>query len=69
MNPDYQGTYFALACDGFMYCLGDCGDYDAAEESAKDLDIDAVWITNEDIARQWLHNLSLNLKGKDNGQG
>lgn len=66
MNPDYQGTYFALAIDGFMYCLGDCVNYDAADKRAEDLDIDALWITNEDIARQWLHNLSLNLK--ENGK-
>jgi hypothetical protein len=49
--------YFALGSDGCMYDLCDCGDFDAAEESAHDLlhpmMVDAVWIASEDVALAW----------------
>ena len=62
MESEYPefGTYFALASDGLMYCLCNCGDFEAAEESAKDLGIEAVWIADESTARQWLENLARN---------
>lgn len=46
--------WFALdAGAGLVYALGDCGDFEAAENVAQDLDIDAVWIADADTARQW----------------
>jgi hypothetical protein len=45
--------YFALAVDGFVYDLCDCGDFEAAEESAQDLGIETVWIADEPMAMQW----------------
>ena len=30
-------------------------DFDAAEQVAQDLDIQAVWIADADTARQWMH--------------
>ena len=53
--------YFALADDGFIYDLCDCGDFDAAEESANDLGITAVWLINEPSAAQWLERLASGL--------
>ena len=55
--------YFALADDGYMYDLCDCGDFEAAEESAKDLGITAVWIADEKAARQWCSRITLSLRG------
>ena len=46
--------WFALdAGAGLVYALGDCGDFEAAEKAAQDLDIQAVWIADADTARQW----------------
>lgn len=56
-----SNVWFALGDDGLMYCLGDCGDFDAAWEIAFDLDINAVWIADEKTARQWLARLVANL--------
>ena len=58
---DYSNIWFALASDGELYCLCDCGDFEAAEESAKDLDIEAIWILDEATARQWQARLNDNL--------
>ena len=53
--------YFALADDGYLYDLCDCGDFEAAEESAADLDINAVWIADEITAYQWRDRLDRSL--------
>ena len=48
--------YFALCNDGRVYDLCDCGDFDAAEESARDVIPDgytAIWIADENTASQW----------------
>lgn len=59
--------WFALANDGLIYNLCDCGDFEAAEESAEDLfsfdePLGAVWIIDEDGARQWMDILQYHLK-------
>ena len=58
---DYSNIWFALGNDGQMYCLCDCGDMEAAEESATDLGVEAVWIADEKTARQWYERLRDNL--------
>lgn len=47
-----MSMYIALGADGEIYNLCDCGDFDAADESALDMDIEAVWIWHEDDARE-----------------
>lgn len=47
------GRWFALADDGRLYCLADCGDIDAAEESAEDLGIRAIWLIDPETAAAW----------------
>ena len=73
-----MGLYFALADDGLMYNLCDCGDFDAAEESATDLGINAIWLADEQAARQWQKRLNDGLGiepetcdycGRKNGEG
>lgn len=66
LEDHYSNVWFALAADGLLYCLCDCGDFEAAEESAKDLGIDAVWIIDEAAARQWQARLNANLMENDN---
>jgi hypothetical protein len=43
--------YFALNADGLLYNLGDHGDYEAADCTAQDMQLDAVWLIGEDEAR------------------
>ena len=45
--------WFALSSSGNLWALGDCGDFDAAEEIANDQEIDVVWIADADTATQW----------------
>lgn len=48
--------WFALGSDGIVYNLCDCGDIEAAEESAVDVlppDVSAIWLLDEITARQW----------------
>ena len=39
-----ERIYFALCGDGNLLCLGDCGDFDAANEIADDLELEVVWL-------------------------
>jgi hypothetical protein len=43
--------YFALNNDGLLYNLGDHGDYEAADYTAQDMNIDPIWIIAEAEAR------------------
>ena len=45
--------YFGLGIDGEMYDLCDCGDFEAAEESARDFPATMVWIADADTAASW----------------
>lgn len=48
---DDHGLWFALDNDGTLYNLGDHGDYDAAMDTADSLGLDAVWLFDEQDAR------------------
>lgn len=48
-----ERQWFALSSSGYLWALGDCGDYDAAEEIANDLEIDVLWIADYETAKQW----------------
>ena len=54
--------YFCLASDGLIYNLGDHGDYEAAEDTAKSLGLEVVWMFGEDTARNWMDTLSRHLQ-------
>jgi hypothetical protein len=43
--------YFALNNDGLLYNLGDHGDFDSADCTAQDMQLDAIWIIAEYEAR------------------
>lgn len=45
--------YFALTTEGDLQYLGDCGDFGSAEESAEDLQINPIWIFDENVALSW----------------
>ena len=48
-----ERQWFALSSSGNLWALGDCGDYDAAEEIANDLEIDVLWLADYETAKQW----------------
>ena len=48
-----QRQYFALGSDGFLYALGDCGDFESADIIADDMGINALWILDYSTARQF----------------
>ena len=53
-------VWFAVGSDGIMYFLGDCGDFEAADEVAKDVlpeDTNAIWILDSDTAFEWMYTL------------
>jgi hypothetical protein len=43
--------YFALNEDGLLYNLGDHGDYESADCTAQDMQLNAIWLIGEDDAR------------------
>ena len=45
--------YFALSPDGLLCNLGDHGDWEAADETARDLRIDSIWLLDEHEALNW----------------
>ena len=53
--------WFALSSSGNLWALGDCGDFDAAEEIANDLEIDAVWIADAETAMQWMNTVKVTM--------
>ena len=46
--------YFALATDGDLYDLCDCGDVEAAYASAEDLDIEPIWVLTAAESIDWI---------------
>ena len=72
-----MSIWFALGYDGELYNLCDCGDMEAAEESAADVIPDmegqvtnskAIWLFDEHTAAQWVEvlvkGISMNSKLK-----
>jgi hypothetical protein len=44
-------VYFALNNDGLLYNLGDHGDFDSADCTAEDMQLNAIWLIDEHDAR------------------
>ncbi len=45
--------YFALNEDGLLYDLGDHGDWEAANYTAEDMKLNAIWLFDADTAENW----------------
>lgn len=61
MGNHESNIWFALDEAGNLWCLGDCGDFDAAEQSALDMCVNPIWIIDEQQAREWQARLNNNL--------
>ena len=60
--------WFCLNSDGELYILGDHGDFEAAEDTAKSMGLDPIWTFGEASARQWrsvLNNQESRLGGEE----
>lgn len=55
--PDCQ-NYFCIGSEGVLWILGNHGDFEAAEDTAKSLSIDVIWMFGEQTAMDWLERLS-----------
>ena len=62
MYEEQSRQYFALASSGDLFSLGDCGDFDAAEEVAESIGLEVIWILDFEQATQWLSALQRGLK-------
>ena len=49
--------YFALNDEGNIFNLGDCGDYEAANSVVEDMDLNVVWIFDQEDAENWRKQL------------
>lgn len=60
MKSPTNCLYWALCAEtGQLFNLGDHGDYEAANLTAENLHIDAVWLIDEEGAMQWKKALSV----------
>ena len=48
-----DNEYFALVDTGNLLHLGNCGDYEAADEIAEDNDLQVVWLVDGATVKQW----------------
>lgn len=60
-------TWFCLLASGELLCIGDCGDFDCAEEIAIDLACgeNIIWILDQITAEQWQARLNQNLPNQE----
>ena len=50
--------YFCLDQRGELWILGEHGDFEAAEDTAKSMGLDPFWIADEETANQWRRTLT-----------
>ena len=50
--------WFALLDDSTIIALGDCGDYEAADEIAQDMGLNPMWLVDPQMAAQWVNVFS-----------
>lgn len=49
--------YFCLASDGLIYALGNHGDIEAADDTARSIALEAIWIFDQETAHDWAATL------------
>lgn len=57
MYESKDRQWFALGICGNLFPLGDCGDFDAADEIAVDALGDYFWLADADTAIQWMNTI------------
>jgi len=51
-------NYYCLAADGLLWKLGDHGDIEAADDTAKSMGLEAIWIFDEERMQGWRATLN-----------
>ena len=54
----YQKDYYCLANDGLLYKLGNHGSIEIADDAARVMDIDAIWIFDDQTMQNWRETLN-----------
>ena len=49
--------YFALGFDGNIHHLGDCKDFEEADEKQEKMELDAVWVADLPTAKRWAESI------------
>jgi hypothetical protein len=55
--PDAD-DYFCIGTDGRLWILGNHGGFEAAEDTARSLDVEPVWIFGRETAIAWRDSLN-----------
>jgi len=55
---DIKRFWYCIAFDGNLYIIGDHGDFEAAEETAEDMGLEAVWLFDQTTADEWRETLN-----------
>lgn len=50
-------NYYCIGAEGNLWILGNHGDFDAAEDTAKSLGVDVIWMFREQTAKDWYEKL------------
>jgi hypothetical protein len=58
MKVNDCSMYYCLASDGLLWVLGNHGDIEAADDTAKSMGLEAVWILDEKTAESWRNTLN-----------
>ena len=62
-----SNLWFALEFNNQLKAIGDCGDYETADEIATDLGYDTMWLVDPETAQDWADQLaSRGIIGKEN---
>lgn len=56
-GKDDTDEYFCIGADGRLWILGNHGDYEAAEDTAKSLEVEVVWMFGKQTAIDWRDSL------------
>lgn len=57
-------TYLALGFDGNIHNLGDCKDWEAAEQKREQMELDAVWLFDVETAGEWVKAIDRHIKAE-----
>ena len=59
-----MSLYMGLGVDGKIYSLGECEDFEAADQASEKLSIDCTWIFSEEDAKGYLDQIKHHLDNK-----
>ena len=58
----WERQWFALVATGDLFPLGDHGDFETAEQSAKNLGLEVVWLADAETVTRWQEEIDFTKK-------